>query len=181
MWDSHLSSGCMALQTKRDEHAVAQRGTRSSSKNVFEMVSFALQFLKIKKRKNPVFRIKHMIRMCYLKIIKTTYKKWETHRVSVSPHGTGTQKKVVTHIEVALSLGCCLVLNYIESLSVILASESGWQRASENNLHTGNLHKARAVQGLPLQDMWSDMKARLEDGLWQLGCFSQSQVKALLK
>lgn len=50
MRDSHLHSGCMALQTKRDAHAVAQRGTHSSSKNVFKMVPFPSQFLKKKKK-----------------------------------------------------------------------------------------------------------------------------------
>lgn len=78
MRDSYLHSGCMALQTKRDTHAVAQRGTHSSSKNVFKMVPFPSQFLGGKKKKNPLYQIKHKMCMCYLKIIKTMYKKWET-------------------------------------------------------------------------------------------------------
>lgn len=35
----------------------------------------------------------------------------------LSPPGTGTQRNVVAHTEVTLSLGCCLILNYIESFS----------------------------------------------------------------
>lgn len=54
MRDSYLHSGCMALQTKRDTHAVAQRGTHSSSKNVFKMVPFPSQFFGGKKKKSIV-------------------------------------------------------------------------------------------------------------------------------
>lgn len=43
----------MALQTKRDGHAVAERGAHFSSKNVFRMVPFPSQFLKKEKSTVP--------------------------------------------------------------------------------------------------------------------------------
>lgn len=70
-------------------------------------------------------------------------------RLSVSPWGR-TEKNLVTHIEVTLSLDCHLIFVCIESLSVILATERNCQRVSDNSLLTGNLHKAKVVQELSL-------------------------------
>jgi len=43
--------------------------------------------------------------------------------LSVSPPMTGSPRNLVTHIDAALNLGCRLILNCIERLSVVLASE----------------------------------------------------------
>lgn len=70
-------------------------------------------------------------------------------RFSLSPWGR-TEKNLVTHTEVTLSLDCHLIFVHIESLSVILEAERDCQRVSDNSLLTRNLHKAKVVQGLSL-------------------------------